>query len=194
MRRIFAIVLFLVVNLAYADKNVVSFESLEIPLETTSHIDQHSMQLMGYALRVNHGEKMYVGAIYTSQKLKDVKSMIQKEIPMRMRLYILSNKIDPHTSENTWSEELYVNNSETDHEKFANQILSFKKQIKRSFKSGDIIDIEFTPESGMGLYINDTQKSTWPKKDMFNMALKTWIGPHPPTREFKRAILNFPVW
>lgn len=194
MRKIFGIVLFLVVNLACANTDVVSFESIEIPLETTSHVDKHPMQLMGYALRRYHGEKMYVGAIYTAQKLKDVKSMIQKEIPMRMRLYILSQKIEPHISENTWSEELYVNNSEAENEKFANQILSFKNQVKRTFKNGDIIDIEFTPESGMGLYINDDQKSTWPNKDLFNMTLKTWIGPHPPTREFKRAIMNFPVW
>ncbi len=171
----------------------VLVEGIHLPLTIETMNRKVTVQLQSHALRFQFGQKLYIGSIYSSTPVKGEKMMRDHEGPLVMQLHVLADEVEDYNVVKTWFESFIVNNNDIALEIHSKDIQSFKESISRDFKAGDIISIQYEEPYAMNLYINQELQGNWKSHEFFNMMLNVWIGPHPPSREFKRAILNFPM-
>lgn len=173
-------------------QTTLSVGELDIPLTMMASDGQTPLTMVGWAHREYFGTKAYLGVLYSQKVTSDVDILMEESTAICMRFYVLSS-MDPQAIQNIWLESVSVNNSDVTLSRYTPMVVQFREVLSQSFRQGDVIDIEYSPTLAMTFKHNDALLSDWTDRVFFNMTLSTWIGDHPPSRDFKRAILNFPV-
>lgn len=198
IKRIFVLSLFFLGLLTTAVKAVESYvEILGVQLPHSVILDKtkEKVFLNGHAVMTMWGGEAYVGALYTPQVEKRAEMLLLNDEPLAMLFYFVQDDITPEMISKLFTETIIVNNGGWDNIKIdKTRILELKEALQRKLNAGDELAFYYSPQNGILMELNGDIIAHWPHaKSFFNMILRIWIGPYPPTRAFKRAILNFPI-
>lgn len=149
----------------------------------------------GYAVVNLLGKPGYVGALYTSKHEKNPEAMILDNEAVSMIYYFVQDDVDSEVVVQSLVDGILLNNKELIEKKIEeNKIKQLSNLINKPFNAGDMLTFRYSPKKGLTVLRNDEVLVNWPYgKSFFNMLLRTWVGKYPPSRAFKRAVLNFPV-
>lgn len=196
LRSILFLCSWLVIIPANAHFDTIELLGVKLPDKIVLQDSKESVILNGYAVNTMWGEEIYVAALYTPKIEKKAQMLLLNDQPMAMMFYFVQDDLTPEMLIQAITESIMVNNYENRTKQFdQTRLLELQNQWLMTINAGDILSFQYTPQNGtVSMLLNGQLQYQWTHaKTFFNMLLKTWIGPHPPTREFKRAILDFPV-
>lgn len=175
-----------------ASENSISILGIKLPNKIIMGNSTQALTLNGYALYSAWGEQIYLGALYTEYREHNPNRLLLNDAPMAMAFYFLSDNITPQMLNQLFTEDILVNSrhSKKNPKIEKARLLELQANIIRNFHKGDALLFYCTPTHEVEMRLNHELLFRWPyAKSFFNMLLKMWIGPHPPSRDFKQAIL-----
>ena len=150
-----------------------------------------TVQLNGDGIRTKWFFKIYVAALYLSQKQTSADAIIADEQERRVVLYMLHG---------LGSKRLYgafhegIENNHTAAEmKALEPQLSQMKQIFDAVdevKTGDIIMLDYVPATGTAIKVNGTVRGTIAGAEFNRALLKIWLGAKPVQDDLKKGLLG----
>lgn len=158
-------------------------------------LQQDKLTLNGHAVATLWGTQAFVAALYTPQNEKRAEMLILNDQPLAMMYYFVRDDISAQMLSQALTEAILINNGGWENKKLdKTRLLELKEAIDRTYNAGDTLGFYYSPTQGVTMMVNGQAYKHWPHaKSFYNMLLRTWIGPYPPSRAFKKAILNFPV-
>lgn len=182
------------VSSAFAGRTVDAL-GVSLPNQIRLVKTEENVYLNGYAVAKIGGQASYVGALYTPYLEKRAEMLSVNDEPVVMVFYFIRDDITADIISKIFTEYILVNNGGWDNKKLdKKRILELQEVLNQTFNAGDILAFHYSPKNGVMMIVNSEIKHHWPHaKSFFNMLLRMWVGPYPPSRGFKRAILNFPA-
>jgi len=146
-----------------------------------------NLDLFGISVHKEQRNDIYVGALFSSNKVDKVSQLLSPEISKRMSLKFVS-KYSSRKMARLWKQRIAMNNPKSKWQPMTEEIVLFAGIFKRAMQEGDELNIDFDPISGTSVYLNGTLFLTIDKIDFYDLLLKVWIGSIPPTKDFKVGI------
>ena len=154
-------------------------------------IGESSKQLVlnGAGIRKKLFIKVYVGALYLTEKLNTVGAILDDPGPKRITMHFLYKEVSAEKLVNGWNDGFAGNNSAEAVKSLQDRISQFNK-LFRTVKKGDVIRLDYLPEKGTQVWINDQQMGTVEGSDFNQAVLKIWLGKKPADDGLKKAWLG----
>lgn len=152
--------------------------------------------LKGYGVESNwgntKGNAVYVAALYTENIKENAQMLLLNDKASAMFFYFVKDDIASAALRNYFTEAIWVNNKHWNKGIMNNApIDELQACLKEGVNAGDVLAFYYSPQKGLTLLRNDQETCHWADaKAFYNMLLGIWIGPYPPSRAFKEAILR----
>lgn len=182
----------LVVGLASLAAFAQPAELEGVKLAPTAQVGAATLQLNGAGVRTRAIFSVYVGALYVPQKAADAAALLAQKGPRRITLTMLRN-VDADTFAEALNDGLRKNHSEAQLASFKAQIETLNANLKAAgeAKKGDVIQLEFAPETGTRVTVNGQAKgSAIPGEDFYTAVLRIWLGDKPVDGNLKKGLLG----
>ena len=188
VRRMAALVVSLASLAAYAQPA----ELEGVKLAPTAQVGAATLQLNGAGVRTRAIFSVYVAALYVPQKATDAAALLAQKGPRRITLTMLRS-VDADTFAEALNDGLRKNHGEAQLTGFKAQIEALNANLKAAgeAKKGDVIQLEFTPETGTRVTVNGQAKgSAIPGEDFYTAVLRIWLGDKPVDGSLKKGLLG----
>ncbi|MGD9591559.1 MAG: chalcone isomerase family protein [Candidatus Berkiella sp.] len=184
-----------IIKPVFAGQSFTDVLGVSLPYQLTLAQTNEQLSLNGHSIATLWGTQAYVAALYTTHNEKRSEMLLVNDDPLAMVYYFVRDDISAKMLSKALIESILVNNGGWDDKKLdKTRMMELKDAIDRTFNAGDTLGFYYSPNNGVLMMINGEVYRHWPHaKSFFNMLLRTWVGPYPPSRGFKRAILNFPT-
>ena len=160
--------------------------------EATSQVGGAALQLNGVGVRTRAIFKVYVAGLYVPAKSNSAATLLAQKGPRRMALTMLRN-VDADSFSGALNEGLQKNLSEAQLAGFKAQIESLNAALKAvgEAKKGDLIHIEYLPDSGTRITANGQPRgAAIVGEDFYNAVLRIWLGDKPVDADLKKELLG----
>ncbi|WP_226405219.1 chalcone isomerase family protein [Dechloromonas denitrificans] len=161
-----------------------------VTIDEKIKVGNSELVLNGAGLRSKVFIKVYVGALYVTQKSGSPAGLLDAPGARRMSLRLLRD-IDSDTLYGALRDGLKDNNSETDLVALKSAIDQFAEIMKKigNARSGDTVAIDFTAE-GVAVSFNGEVRGKVANVPFARALLKVWLGDHPVDASLKKALLG----
>lgn len=178
-----------------AKESYIDLLGVSLPNQMILENTKEKVFLNGYAVCNRWGKQVYVGALYTNAIEKRAEMLLLNDNPMAMVFFFVEDDITHEMLMEAFTEGIMINNEEAENKRVdKKRLLELKENLLETLNAGDILAFQYSPQYGVTMLVNGKIRHHWPyAKYFFNMLLRMWIGPYPVSRNFKRAILNFPT-
>lgn len=157
-----------------------------VEVADTANVGEQVLVLNGVGIRKKGPFKVYLGALYVSEKTQTADAILADENAKRVELFMLRNlakkkmvgAIVDGFKANT--EDMASIQARVD------EFISYMEKVKK----GDNIQFDYVPGSGTNIVINDNLKGTIVGQDFFNALMKVWIGDKPADNRLKASMLK----
>jgi len=163
-----------------------------VKLDPTAQVGGAALVLNGAGLRTRAIFKVYVAALYVPQKANNAAALLAQKGPRRVAITMLRN-VDAETFVNALSEGLHHNHSEAQMAAMKAQVDALAANFKAAgeAKKGDVIHLEFVPDSGTRLTINGQPRGTpIAGEEFFTALLRVWLGDKPVDGDLKKGMVG----
>jgi len=163
-----------------------------IKLDATAQVGGAALVLNGAGLRTRAIFKVYVAGLYVPQKAGSAAALLAQKGPRRMAITMLRN-VDADTFSGALSEGLQKNLSDAQFAGFKAQIdaLSANFKLAGEAKKGDVIHLEFAPDTGTRVVVNGkAQGSAIAGEDFYAALLRIWLGDKPVDGDLKKGLVG----
>ena len=158
-----------------------------------AYAQNSDLSLNGIAAFEQLRKEYYIGALYLGWPGHDAESIANMPGKKRMELHITADQWPPLRFSQMWNQAITINNPSSFINAHALDILAFSSILKSDLVAGDQITIELTAGNTTVVTLNGITALRTKNSALFNMLLNAWIGPRPPSTEFKRDILKLPT-
>lgn len=192
----FLCLLMLTSKVAFAKESYIDLLGVSLPNQMILENTKEKVILNGYAVCNRWGKEIYVGALYTNAIEKRAEMLLLNDNPMAMVFFFVQDDITHQMLMEAFSESIAINNDDTPQSKQVDKkrLLELQENLIDTLNAGDVLAFQYSPKYGVTMLVNGKVRYHWPyAKNFFNMLLRMWVGPYPVSRNFKRAILNFPI-
>lgn len=182
------------VTLAFAAMGA-SAQAVEVEgvkLDPTAQVGGVALQLNGAGVRTRAIFKVYVAGLYVPQKANSAAALLAQKGPRRVAITMLRN-VDADTFSGALSEGLQKNLSEAQFAGFKAQIDTLNANFKAAgeAKKGDVIHLEFAPDTGTRVVVNGKlQGNAIPGEDFYTAVLRIWLGEKPVDGDLKKGLVG----
>lgn len=146
------------------------------------------LNLQGIGIVKTFFKEDYAVAWYALQRLTAPQQIINDLNAKRISLYFLS-RVD--NFKEILEEGINQNNSAQVKQQEQINISQFIKMIDQPMQSGDVLILDFIPKQGTKVMINGKFKGFIKSNEFYPLVLKIWMGPQPPSKKFRKDLLNF---
>jgi hypothetical protein len=167
----------------------IEIEGIEIPETVSSADSKTTLMLNGAGLREKFFIDIYIGALYLQAKTPDARAILSDDGPASVHMYILHSEISKKKITDGWINGLDANLSNSELQAIQPQLDAFNNLFTVMTK-GDVIRIEYTPEKGTEVRINNEWRGAVEGNDFFRALLKIWIGSQPVSKSLKQDMLG----
>ena len=154
-----------------------------------SHEVRAELQLNGSAIYHDLGKQQFVAALFVEKLSNNANSIQLEQSPKRMEVRII-NDYSKRRWLNLWMQSISINNDRESFSGSAQEVIDIMRAPKSAPKIGDVIEYLFDPDQGTSVRFNGTQLISNYPPEVFNILLRTWIGPIPPSTAFKDQLLG----
>lgn len=148
--------------------------------------------LNGLAAYTQLRKEYYIGGLFLGWPGRDSAAIANMPGKKRMELRVTADRWPPLRFAQQWNQLILINNDSALLNANVMDVLAFTGIPKGDLVEGDRLTIEFEPDAGTVVSLNGQPVVRTGSAALFTMLLNTWIGPRPPSSEFKRDILNLP--
>ena len=187
LKRFLVSVLFLLIT----SQTAAALEVAGVMVPEKVVIGDSSKQLVlnGAGIRKKLFFKVYVGALYLPGKQSTVSAILSDPGPKRITMHFLYKEVSTEKLVNGWNEGFAGNNSADAVKSLQDRINRFNR-LFRTVKKGDVIRLDYLPDEGTQVWINDQQTGMVEGADFNQALLKIWLGPKPADDGLKKAWLG----
>ncbi len=147
-----------------------------------------TLQLNGAGVRTKFFFDIYVGALYLEQKTDKVEQVLRAGTNAVV-MHILYKDLSKEKLTKAWVSGFKSNNNEGQFKKLEARLTEFNN-LFTSVHKGDVIQIDYSKETGTEVRINNELRGNIQGGD-FNIALlKVWLGENPADDDLKEAMLG----
>ncbi len=182
----------MVLTVAAAVAGAQAVEVEGVKFDPTAQVGGAALQLNGAGLRTRAFFKVYAAGLYVPQKANSAAALLAQKGPRRVAITMLRN-VDADTFSGALTEGLQKNLSEAQFSGFKAQIdaLSANFKLAGEAKKGDVIHLEFTPDTGTRVVINGkAQGNAIAGEDFYSALLRIWLGDKPVDGDLKKGLLG----
>jgi len=161
-----------------------------VKIDEQIKVGNSELVLNGAGLRSRVFIKVYVGALYVTQKAATPAELLDAGNPRRMSLRLLRD-LDADTLYGALLDGLKNNNSEAELAALKAPIEQFAEIMKKigNARSGDTVAIDFTGD-GVGVSLNGEARGKVAGATFGRALLKVWLGDKPVDASLKKALLG----
>lgn len=163
-----------------------------VKLEPTAQVGGATLQLNGAGVRTRAIFKVYVAGLYVPQKASTPAALLAQKGPRRMSITTLRN-LDADSFSGALNDGLKNNLSEAQMASFKPQLDALNANLKAvgDTRKGDVILLDFVPETGMRITVNGQPKgNAIPGEDFYEAVLRIWLGDKPADQDLKKRLLG----
>ena len=149
------------------------------------------LRLNGAGVRTRFLFRVYVGALYLGAKTGTANAVISNADAKRIALYML-RELSSDQLFGALEDGLKNNHGADDMAKLDARV----KQLRAIFeavkvaKPGDVILIDYLPEQGTRITVNNSVKGVIPGADFNRALLRIWLGDSPADADLKKGMLG----
>ena len=161
-----------------------------VKIDEQIKIGSNELVLNGAGLRTKVFIKVYVGALYVTQKASTATDLLDASSPRRMSLRLLRD-LDADSLYGALRDGLKDNNSEAELLALKAPVDQFAELMKKigNARSGDTVAIDFTAD-GVGVSLNGEARGKVSNPAFARALLKVWLGDNPVDASLKKALLG----
>jgi chalcone isomerase-like protein len=147
--------------------------------------------LNGAGMRTRLVIKVYVAALYLTQKATTAQAALAKDEPRRISM-TLQRTVNYEQLLEAMKVGLAENNSQAELDALKPQIDEFIKIFTSvgEAKAGQVIWIDYTPETGTRVALDGAAKGTVAGQAFNRALMKVWLGDNPVQESLKKAMLG----
>jgi len=185
------ITLILLTCLALAAQPVsaITINGTEIPDTLSLSGSNTPLVLNGAGIREKFFLDIYIGALYLEKPMHDPAAILADTGRAGILMHFTFSEVSREKIIGGWTDGLAENLS-------AERMSAIKPRLDkfntlfRTVVKGDVIHIDYLPESGTQVRINDEWRGSVEGNDFFRDLLKIWLGTKPVSKSLKRAMLG----
>lgn len=163
-----------------------------VRFDDATRVAGQELQLNGYGLRSAFIVKGYVAALYLPEKARNAAVVLGGRGPKRLQIRPL-REVESEAFVRTIRDGMRENHSETQLRRFNDRLRQLDQAIAMvgTARKGDVINVDYSPDSGTVIAINGTPRGRpIPGEDFYQAVLRAFLGDKPVDRELKRGLLG----
>ena len=161
------------------------FSVLTMLLISSPCFAKYKLQSMSIYSDLN--QDYFVAALHTDER--DLSNNVHAyEKKRRIEIRIVSDTMYSRRFSRIWINGSAINSSKSEFYKNKDNLIEFTRCIKGNLKKGDRINIDFNPDIGTSLYINDIFIHTFASQSFFKILLNVLIGDIPLSARIKEDL------
>jgi Chalcone isomerase-like len=172
--------------------NVQAFEVDSVNVAEKAKVgDGVELSLNGAGMRKRVFFKVYVAALYLSEKKSTAEAVLADAGPKRLALHI-RRELSAEQLLEALNDGLKANNSPAELAPLEARLKAFDNIMTSVGKAspGNLITLDFIPGTGTRVQLNGQTKGTIEGEDFNRAILKIWLGNNPVQDNLKKALLG----
>ena len=169
--------------------NATRFADTDIPDSIRLPGTDSELMLNGGGIREKLFMDIYIGALYLPDKATDARSILSDTGPASVRMHFLYKEVSREKIIGGWHDGLSANLPAAEYKALQPRLEQFNS-LFRSVRRGDVISIDYNPDTGTEVRINDELRGVTPGNDFFRALLKIWLGEKPVSKSLKQGMLG----
>ena len=160
-------------------------------LFATALTAQAAPLLNGLALEQQFNKDRYIAAVYSERLSSDANQLLDNTMPRSLQVRIIADQLSARRFRNQWMEGIAINNPSGTLSGQAQNMVTFANLFKGRFVAGDQLRIDYAPGTGTtSVSLNDILLGEVNDREFFNTLLRAWVGPVPPSTEFRDNLMR----
>ncbi|HEX7029509.1 MAG TPA: chalcone isomerase family protein [Gammaproteobacteria bacterium] len=160
-----------------------------VTLPDTVELGGQELVLNGMGLREKFWVDVYVGALYLPEPADTAETAINMDGPSRVVMHFVHDAPADKIVDG-WKEGFANNNEKAVIDALGERIATFNGFFTEDIVEGQAVVLDYVPGQGTTVSIDGEMKGTIEGAD-FNRALRAvWLGPKPPSKEFRGGLLG----
>lgn len=135
-------------------------------------------------------DEYYIGALYLENTPTSPEEALSQRGAKRMELRVTIDTWRSRPFSSTWLQLININNAPADLAPFAQEVQAFANLVEDRLEFGDQIRIDLIPGKGVLVMVNTVPVLQVRNEAFFNVLLRCWLGPRPPSSDFKQSIVR----
>lgn len=165
-----------------------------IKYEDKSALGASELQLNGAGMRSRFFIKVYTIGLYLTEKKTSLADVLASKGAKRLHIVTL-RELTAEQFADALVEGIHKNHAEAETEPLKERIEEFKNAILavKTAAKGDVVSIDWLPDSGTRLSINGKQQGKdIAGEDFYRALLRIWLGSRPAQDDLKELLLGKP--
>ena len=182
-------VLLLCLSLTGFTVSAMEVEGVNIPDTLSLPNSGPSLVLNGAGIREKFFMDIYIGALYLESRTSAAKTILADTGAASILMHFLHSEVSKDKITDGWIDGLEKNVSPANMQALAPRLAIFNK-LFRTVRKGDVIRIDYLPDSGTQVRINGEWRGTVEGNDFFRALLSIWLGEKPVTKSLRNGMLG----
>ena len=145
--------------------------------------------LNGSGIRKKFFMDIYIGALYLPVTTGDTQAILADTGPASVRMHFLYKEVSKQKIVDGWHDGLSDNLSPAEYAALQPQLEQFNN-LFRTVQRDDVISIDYTPDTGTEVRINNEWRGSVAGNDFFRALLRVWLGSRPVSKALKQGMLG----
>jgi len=167
----------------------IEVEGVSVDEKITQAATKQTLILNGTGVRTKFIFDIYVGALYLPKKSSNAQQIINDSQAKRISLHFLYDKVESKKMTDGWSDAFAESVDEASLVALKDRINQFNSYFPDIIK-GDVVVLDFIPNSGVSVTINKALKGTVAGDDFQKALLAVYLGDSPPNEGLKEGMLG----
>lgn len=185
MKKIILVCLLLVTSHSYA------LEMAGVNLDEKIQLDKYPVILNGAGIRTKFLFKVYVAALYLTEKMNTSDAVLADERAKRMS-FVLVHDVTAKQVLDGINEAILPNNTEEEMKALESRLFKFSAMFASvpDIKVGGVVNLDYIPGMGTRVTLNGVEKGYIEGVDFYRALLKIWLGKRPVKASLKKSVLG----
>jgi len=183
------VILFTWLALATQPIGAVTINGTDIPDTVSLPNSDTQLVLNGAGIREKFFLDIYIGALYLERPMHDPAAILADTGQAGILMHFVYSKVSKEKIIEGWTDGL-AENLTAERMRAIKPRLDKFNSLFRTVVKGDVIYIDYLPESGTRVRINDEWRGSVEGNDFFRDLLRIWLGAKPVSKSLKRDMLG----
>lgn len=178
----------LIICMALLSLSVSAKEVSGVKLNEDIVLSGQQLMLNGAGVRTKFVFDIYVAAFYSTNAIKKISDLNMLR-PLRLAMHFVYDEVSKEKLVDGWNDGFEDNLSSEQLDKLKGEIKQFN-ELFITVRKGDVINLDYTPEKGTVVSINDSVKGMVGGEEFYKALLLIWLGEDPVGDDLKDALLG----
>lgn len=150
-------------------------------------LNANALEITGIASFSELGDEIYLAALYS--EANDPAALFADSSERKMEIRFI-DRMSKRRWATHWMQSIAINNDRDSLVNAVDELSQILSSFADNLLPGDRVEIYFSPDLGTAIRINGITLANGKSTQAFNLFLSSWIGPVPPSSQFKNILLG----